>query len=1158
MNCPKCKTSIGEKDLVCPKCKKVLRLQCPVCGAITKNTICEKCGNVILNKCYKCGKLNSTTQEKCPKCGLDINASIGLRESFIEEFAALTIEITNFEEIRNVLRSDKLKNKFKKNFYEMIKKAASSKKLRVQIIEDTFIIRFCKDYSFVDSCKSAIDFSIYIAQTVAEINKKLFDAKGIELKTQMAVQKRDVYSKPSEYKSGLNINVVYSSNANAHRFHNTEVVVDSFVYQAVKIDYPFQSLSAVYVKNCMVMFFELILHQIIKPRKEKKIDANKITLPKNIDYEPDEEEDESNLINFKSLNCTFIKAKQQNLLNEISKIHNKNIQNPIISVRSSQRDGKLCLISIDEITSLFADCNVVRFACAKSNKYTPFGLFKQMLLAYRGSDEFSVLTNPSLVDQITDDQNIKDLLKMNITSQAHPEDMRYLYFESFTKFIASIPYKTVFVIDDFENADEGSLDIIKYLYENDMFSNVGFLISCDEKYSLHRKIYRLMTAPNYFEIEIRPSSNKNIIEKNIEKIQNIRESFFIEKVLENTKGSFFYFEQAIKYLKDNSVIEFNDNRYEISKERMIVIPYNLNELVQKRILYLKTEENAFELYASLLLIGENLPVSILSSLGIPDAINVLKYLEVHEFLKIVQDREIIINNYNLYRENLISACEKQEIETIANSLLEHIYINIKILSVVKASVLEYANLKKEAFAHWHSLAMISGQIGDFCAYLNCTNRFLSLVENVIDSDTDKTVEQVKMEVYSELASLMYKYYPDKIMTFLQTLLSSTEIQSDDKKVREVSNKLLQSCLMSGNYNNALEYVGQLISRTPGGSFNPKDKNFNLNYFLINLVTLEIYFNMGRLNECIDLGDELFRHIDIKNLTDSIVPEGFSKKQFEDAILDALFFISASRIIQLKQDSREFFNKIINTTQQSYTCFQILALFMEFFEGVDITQKLNALEKNQHRDKYAEILIPVLKGLICWRMKDWESLANFIYEAKLKSSYLHLHQVESFCELMIGLAYLKLSNIKKAKQIFYNILETSESKGLKNITYLSWLLITEAEFSDGNQEMAIGLLNNSILNIESDENASKLFILVFKILSSELAINLKTNIEQAFFCAEQAFDIAYREKLYIYLPQIADMLMYLYNVIINSQNDENTINHFKMKISNLNSTMAQFR
>ena len=81
-----------------------------------KNTICDKCGNVILNKCYKCGRLNSTTLEKCPKCGLYINASIGLRESFIEEFAALTIEITNFDDIKHALKSDKMLQKFKKEF----------------------------------------------------------------------------------------------------------------------------------------------------------------------------------------------------------------------------------------------------------------------------------------------------------------------------------------------------------------------------------------------------------------------------------------------------------------------------------------------------------------------------------------------------------------------------------------------------------------------------------------------------------------------------------------------------------------------------------------------------------------------------------------------------------------------------------------------------------------------------------------------------------------------------------------------------------------------------------------------------------------------------------------------------------------------------------
>ena len=270
MNCPHCKTEISEKDLVCPNCKKVLKLQCPVCGAISKNTICEKCGSVILNKCYKCGKLNSTALNKCPKCGLDINASIGLRESIIEEFAVLTIEISNFDDIQNVFKSEKIVEKFKKNLYSLIKKTAAQKKLRVQFIDNTFIIRFCKDYSFDDSCVSAVDFSIFVAQSVTEINQKLFEAKGITLKTQMAIQKRDIYSAQSAYKSGININVVYSSSGKSQIYNDVEVIADSYVYQSTKLKYPYQSLSAVYIKNQMIMFLNLYCTKLLNWKKKRK------------------------------------------------------------------------------------------------------------------------------------------------------------------------------------------------------------------------------------------------------------------------------------------------------------------------------------------------------------------------------------------------------------------------------------------------------------------------------------------------------------------------------------------------------------------------------------------------------------------------------------------------------------------------------------------------------------------------------------------------------------------------------------------------------------------------------------------------------------------------------------------------------------------------
>lgn len=1159
MNCPKCNTVIGEKDLVCPNCKKVLRLQCPACGAITKNTVCEKCGSVIINKCYKCGKLNSAALEKCPKCGLNVNASIGLRESVIEEFAVLTIEITNFDDIKNAFKSDKIVEQFKKNLYTLIRKTAAQKKLRVQFLQDTFIIRFCKDYTFLESCKSALDFSIYVAQTVTEINKKLFDAKGVELKVQMAVQKRDVYSKPSEYKAGLNINVVYSSSGRSHLFNNTEVVVDSYIYQETKLEYPFQSLSAVYVKNQMVMFFELMLHQIIKPEQNKDddLDINNVKLPKNVDYEPEEEEEEKHLINFSSLNCTFVKTRGENLLSEIQKIKSKDVTNPIISVRSSLRNSSLSLVDTENIKTVFEDYNVVRFSCPAQNKYSPYGLFKQMILAYRGYGELNVLLNSDLIEVLSQDSNIIDLFKMDISAKVHPEDLRYTYFESFTNFISAIPDKTIFVIDDFDNVDEGSLEIIKYLCENRGFRNVGFIVSCNEQYSLHRKIYKLMTSPNYFEIEIRPSSNKNIVAENIKKIKDIQESFFFEKVLENTKGSRFYFRQALDYLADDNVLEEKKGKYQIAQDRMIVIPKDLNELLQKRLLHLQTKENAFELFGAMLLAGERLLFKDIHMLEIKDDAKIIKYLEESDFVKIIDGKEIVIKNYNLFRENFITVCDKEKLQTVSQMLLEKIYINEPVINNVKAQLLEFAKLKKEAFAQWHSLAMVASQIGDFCAYLNCTNKFLSLVDNVIDVQTDQTVEQVKMDVYAELASMLYKYYPDKILKFLQMLLTNLEHQKDDARIKEVANKLVQSCLISGNYNNALEYIGKIISRTQRSSFNPSDKNFNLNYFLVNMVTLEIYFNLGRLNECIELGDELFKHVNLKTVTTHILPEGFSEKQFEDAILDAVFFICASRVIQLKPDTIDVVQEFESRMHKPYSCFRLLVLIKEFFEGKDILPAMQTLAQQGLNDKYSDILFPVVQGLVSWRFGDWSNFGNYLHNAKLKAAALHLHQVEYFCDLMIGYAYQNLGDTKKTRQIFYNVLDLSEQKGIKNITYLSWILIAKLEFDSGNAQMAVNIVNNSILNMENDNNVSEFFAVMFKSLSAEIMLKTNSNIEQALFCAEQAFDTALKYKLNIYLPQIADMLLFIYNTVMSGQQSQEVVQSLNQKIEYVKNSMAQF-
>ena len=1153
MHCHFCKSEVNENDLFCPACKKVLKLECHGCGAITKNSVCEKCGTVILNKCYKCGKLNNTAISNCPKCGMDINASIALRESLIEEFAVLTIEFKNFDEIKNALRSDKLTQTFKNKLYEIIKKNAFQKKLRVQLVDNIYIIRFCKEQTYVESCKSALDFSVLIAQILIDLNKKLFDTKGVELKTQMAVLKRDVYAQKEDYKSGLNINTVYSSSDSMRKFNNTEIAVDSFVYQVTKDVYPFQSLSSVYVKNRMVMFFELMIGQLISQEKDSTNEAELINLPEYVDFVPKEDYLNQQLIEYIALHCSFIYSQQTKIVNDLKDIASKQPMNPIISVRSNDRLGKLYSLQTSVLQEIFADYKICRFSCSDLNKYSAYGLLKQLFLVYNNCTEAELFTDSMFLDTLSTNEKLKNLLMMDVQSSEYPEDFRYFYFEFFTKFVATIPNKTLFIIDDIQNADEVSIEIIKYIYENQKMNNIGLLVSSNTEFALHRKICHLLTYPSYFDIEIKPSANKKIVEYFKDGIKNIKKSFFFEKVLENTQGSLFYFQQAMSYLVDAGVFTFEKSCYHLSNEKMVVLPTEIDELIQKRIKQLKLHTNLFEFFGYLLLLGESFPVSVVANMGIKNVSKLINQLVKQGFLLVIDDKELFINNYLIYKKNFLATVNDEELSAIAGGLLNTIYKNTCCSGVQIACTLEYAGLKKEAFAHWHKLAMVSSRLGAFAEYLNCTNKFISLVDNVIDETTDKTVEQVKLEVYDELASVMYKYYPLKVINYLQFVLTECEHNQDIVKIKEISNKLVQCCLMSGYYKNALEYIGKIISHSSNLSYNPKDKNFDLSYFFLNLVIIEIYFNLGRLPECIEVGKELLFNIDIDDFKNNILSEKFSKQTFDESILDAVFYVAFSLILTFSPNVRQDIIQIINSPLGKYNCFNLLLLILDFIEGKDISVPLQTIEVT---DKYSDVLLPLLKGFVSFINNDWDSFGNYIYFAKIKASVSNFYQANSFCELMIGLAYQKLNNTKKASQIYYNILDTADERGLKTISYICWYLIAGFEFSCNDKERAMNIINSSLLQFEQDVNCADFIVLLFKILTAEVLLASGDNFEKALICAEQAFDIALRQRQFIFINKIANILMYIYNSVLNTQSDVNIVQEFQVKIQNLNNIMTQ--
>ena len=71
MICPKCKTEVSDKDVVCPNCNLRLIFKCPRCGESTRlgSASCKKCGFTFVKFCPKCGSANYASSSVCRKCG---------------------------------------------------------------------------------------------------------------------------------------------------------------------------------------------------------------------------------------------------------------------------------------------------------------------------------------------------------------------------------------------------------------------------------------------------------------------------------------------------------------------------------------------------------------------------------------------------------------------------------------------------------------------------------------------------------------------------------------------------------------------------------------------------------------------------------------------------------------------------------------------------------------------------------------------------------------------------------------------------------------------------------------------------------------------------------------------------------------------------------
>ncbi len=1094
MECPKCGLEIDDKAMVCPNCKKVLKLACPICKTINTSNTCRKCGYVIITKCNNCGKINQTITKKCKKCGFDTEKSVVMNESNSDDFVMLTIDFPNMDEMKTHLGSAKLLNKFKVNLDKIILDYTKSIGLRRQLIGKTYVIRCDKDYTFNSSAATAVKTAIELLNRITAMNCKLTQKKNASIRCNMFLLKRSIDSDPNDCQSGFNISLLnQNAKTKETKILNTfQVLTDDEVSDALDAEYKVSPLNSVMINDEMVMFYEVDLREFVKVEYPEEEEEQEIEIPnfvQNMLVEQDKLDGQAlnNLdspgdpdaiydietINFDEINCEFMRTENIDVLFHILNKF-QTIPKGILAIKTAELYKPYSLKVLNAAADTGKFNNIISLTCYDEMKYSPYSFFRDLVSAifeYTVSQKLFFQNDFSMFASVDPDGLIRDLITLQQRGSDNTEDTRYVYFDIFLTLLQIIP-KTLIFIEDFDKIDASSYDVLKFLFEAFEQLDISFLLTYNKDFSLHKDCHFLLSKPYYTEISLKPTPFEKMIEENKIYYRNILSNFYFQRIAKYSCGSILFIDIAIQYLIESGVYAADDDSIEMINPKTIIIPSNLDRLVARRLNLLQDDADAMKFLTSVVLLGTRIDMGTIESLGYENVNEIIEKLTNMGYMY-QYNNCIYFPNYNLLRDNLLTTISKIYLKEVAEELFEKIF-NPDMPSPVKAYLYGLLEDYDNERLQWEQLAQVNLSLGDFSSYLNCTNKILQILDKNNDPEHQEEIDTYKLQLYENISNNLYEYVPDKTAEIAEVTLKNMEKSTDIDKIIVLCNKMINGSLYAGNYTHALELTHKVLSLLPPSSLNPNDENFNSYFFLMSMIHIQILFNIGALVDALDVGYKVLNIIN-RDTIDKLKPEYMSKEDFIGFVTDSVGYVALANVLLLVGNVQEFLKIVRSDLDFIPKSYDIFITLQDLLHGVKTNPTVQQIDAN---DRFGGVILHTINAFVNFT-GDYKLFAEDIYRAKVIAKDNRLHQLELFCDLLIGYAYLQLESYKKADAIIYQIIKAANEKGMTTLLYVAWYVMSELHLRQHKYDVAFGIVNNSLIQLEKNNTTSEYLLMLFK-------------------------------------------------------------------------------
>ena len=1111
MECPKCGNNVSESDKICPHCKKVLLLECPICHKLSRTPLCPECGFVIISKCHNCGQINKTINGVCKKCGFSTYKSISMNEAETEEFACLAITFPNLEDLRPALKNKQIFNKFYKKLKGFIFNYASQQDNRAQLIENNFIIKYYKEFSMSSSVNKAVKSAIELMDRIAAISYKFKKAKGIKLACKMTILKRTLDNDNDSFNTGLNIKLINTDAKKEDYADGLQLITDQYINSIISRQYKLEMIYSSQVNDELLEFYDFPIKDQLTPivEEEENEKTNILTKPKELPKLSDltEEEEVIDLYADKvidiSTKCKFMSVQGIDIPSTITDIL---AENSFIAIKSTPKLSVSSLTLKNTLAALNKK-NILHVVCTEGFVYDPYACFKELIASYLSIDtKLANLDNNSKKKLSAFDQNeyVYNLLVHGQLDDVDPKDVLQCYMEIFLKFI-ELQKDSVIFIENFDLIDETSLEIIISLIEN--FENLGisFVVTVPDKYLVHREIDSLLYMESYYEITVQKTDSEKLLETITDDISEVKDSFYFEKILELSQGGTLYFEHALEYLKDNNVIISHEGKLLINSEKTIIFPTTLEQLLVKR--FETLEENACFVLAYAAFLGNNMIIGILNDLGIEKLNEALNVLKEKKFIS-AKDFIVEIENYRILQKCIKEFLSEDLVQMITKNIFEKLHAKtidvIKSLGLITESLPTIYDLSQHAISH-----------GDFNAYLRNCKRFLNLISNVPAKNLLPEIKESRENIYNTLSKYINKYPSHKIYAIAKVIFDACMRKKDDMMIMNTSSLMLDSALMGENYILAQQSLHHVLIRMLNPALSEGNPNVKSKYFFYSCINVKILFNAGKFQQCIEVLDKILGTIN-QELFIELGQSNVSRDAFVNYFMGILIYGALARVIICDNSLDKFFERINYMFSQDIPASNVILQLRKLFHNEEFE-----LDDSSASDvsPMSQLIITFISAFKSFN-GDYNEFAQNIYQAKLFARSLKEPTWSLICDLIIGFCYQKLDSIVKAEHIFNDVAQISQKSGMGFVSTIASLLIANLKYELHEYDVASKLIGDSIIVISRSLSEVKAIAILAYILQINVIVSEnvpETDIEPILYKINYAcekYNLQYLQNLMV--------------------------------------------